>query len=232
MIEWVTFDLDDTLWAVKPVILQAEADTQAWLASEVPDYPDRIDRSVTLALRDELLASDATLRYDISELRRQLLEQSLRRCDLNPTKARELAAAAFEVFMIGRNKVEFFPGALNTLQTLTNNYRLAALTNGNADIERIGLHQHMEFSISPREAQARKPHPAIFAATLQRANCDPHQVVHVGDHPEEDVGGAVAAGWRSIWVNHNGASTETAPNCDAIITHLDELPAAIAGLSA
>ena len=41
---------------------------------------------------------------------------------------------------------------------------------------------------------ARKPDPAIFAAALELAGCDPAEALHVGDTPAEDVAGARAAG--------------------------------------
>jgi putative hydrolase of the HAD superfamily len=39
---------------------------------------------------------------------------------------------------------------------------------------------------------ARKPDPAIFAAALALAGCEPHEALHVGDTREEDVAGAEA----------------------------------------
>ena len=37
MIKVIAFDLDDTLWAVKPVIIRAEKRLDEWLSLTVPD---------------------------------------------------------------------------------------------------------------------------------------------------------------------------------------------------
>ena len=231
MIEVVTFDLDDTLWPIRAVIIKAEAQMQTWLAARVPRYPERVTQTTMGSLRRTLLTEQPQLAFNISDLRKQLLRRSIELCDVDKVQARDLADGAFEVFMLGRNRVELYADALPTLDTLKQNYRLGALTNGNADIKRIGLTSHLEFSISPFEAQARKPDAAIFDATLARAGCAREAVVHVGDHPIEDIDGAAAAGWHCIWVNLNGAVLNELPPYTAMVTRLADLPAAIDAIS-
>ena len=230
MIQLITFDLDDTLWPVKPTILRAEADMRAWLGERVPEFDERVDASATAAIRNTVLAEHPELRLDISLLRVRVLERALEDCGVGPRNARQLAQDAFEVFSAGRNRVAFYPGVLDTLDALKTQYRLAALTNGNADIRRVGLDRHMEVCVSPLEARARKPDPAIFQAMLTATGCQPHQVVHVGDHPEEDIGGAAAAGWRCVWVRQDSHPEHLDPPSNATITELGQLPAVLAQL--
>ncbi len=231
MIEVVTFDLDDTLWPIRAVIIKAEAQTQDWLVARVPLYPERVTQTTMGSLRKALLAEQPQLAFNISDLRTELLRVSIELCDVDKARARDLADGAFEVFMLGRNRVELYADALPVLNILKQNYRLGALTNGNADINRIGLTSHFEFSISPFEAQARKPAAAIFDVTLARAGCAREAIVHVGDHPIEDIGGAAAAGWHSIWVNLKGAILDNPPPFTAMVTRLAELPDAIDAIS-
>lgn len=250
MIKLISFDLDDTLWPITPMILQAEQGLQEWLGEQVPGYSRLIDRDLMTRLRDSVLAKQPSLRFDISRLRIRCIEQAIHHC--HQTEGREIAnrqveqqaTAAFEVFMQGRNQVNFYPGALDVLAELQQRYTLCGLTNGNADFRRIGLDKYFEFCMSPVETQARKPDLAIFAATQAHAGCGGSQIIHVGDHAKEDIGGAAAAGWRSVWVQHSrpnpheaistSSSTSSASAsvpADAIITSLFELPKAIARIA-
>lgn len=228
MIKLITFDLDNTLWEVMPAIVAAEKSMRAWLHDRVPSYREQVNGEFMATLRETALRADPQLRYNISDMRVLLLTQALRHCGLAETAARSTAREAFAVFMQGRNTVEFYPDALKAVAQLASNYRLAALTNGNADISVMPLADHFEFSMSPDIVQARKPEPKIFAETLARARCKSHEVVHVGDHLREDIDGARDAGWNTVWVNIAGEDLPDTPNYTATISHLSQLPAAIA----
>lgn len=227
------------------MIVQAEEQLQRWLGDNVPQYAEIINRHELNGLRDLVLREDPSLRFDISRLRLLCIEKAIARCyaankstdqseQLGQTIRRQ-ARAAFEVFMQGRNNVTFFPDALDVLEELRHRFKLVGLTNGNADIQRIGLDQYFEFCMSPVEAQARKPDVAIFAATRARAQCSPTQIIHVGDHPQEDIAGAKASGWHAIWVQHKQpdaiGSTSAHTSADAIINKLAELPAVISRIA-
>lgn len=230
MIKLITFDLDNTLWEVTPAIVRAEKTMRSWLTARVPDYQQKVSGELMTNLRTTALTNQPQLRYNISDMRLLLLREALSHCGVSARDAAELATEAFAIFMAGRNDVDFYPEALPMIEQLAERYRLAALTNGNADISGMPLAQHFEFSMSPDQVQARKPEPEIFSATLERAGCQPHEVVHVGDHLHEDVDGARAAGWQAIWVNLAGEDLPGEPNYSAVVQNLSELPGVIASL--
>lgn len=227
MIKLITFDLDNTLWEVLPTIIAAEKTMRDWLQERVPTYQSQVSGEFMTTLRENALSADPQLRYNISDLRLLLLSQALVHCGLEKSAANQMASEAFSVFMRGRNSVEFYPNALSSIAQLASSYRLAALTNGNADISVMPLADHFEFSMSPDLVQARKPEPKIFAETLARAGCEAHEVIHVGDHLHEDIDGATEAGWQTVWVNIAGEEPPESPNYSATISHLNALPAVI-----
>ena len=231
MIKLITFDLDNTLWEVMPAIVRAEQQMSDWLNERVANYSDVATTDFFTELRARAIAKDPQLVYNISDMRVQLLTQALVHCGLEQRAARPLADGAFEVFMRGRNDVELFPDAWPTLKKLAKNYRLAALTNGNADISTMPIADLFEFSVSPEKVQSRKPEPAIFAATLAQAGCAAHEVVHVGDHLLEDVGGAVDSGWYAIWVNLTDEPEPETARYSASVKRLSDLPGAISRLA-
>ena len=70
-------------------------------------------------------------------------------------------------------------------------------------LERCGLGGRLDGTVTSAGAGARKPDPAIFAAALQLAGCEPAEALHVGDTPEEDVAGARAAGIRPLLIDRD-----------------------------
>jgi len=232
MIRLITFDLDNTLWEVMPVIIQAEKTMRAWLEARVKNYRSEITNSVMAELRAAAVEQNPTLIYNISDMRLLLLNQALTRCGVDPETAQHFAQEAFDVFMQGRNAVTLYDGAEAMLHSLAKDYSLAALTNGNADLSVMPIARYFDFSMSPEQVQSRKPEPEIFAATLARAECSADEVVHVGDNLREDIDGAINAGWRAVWVNIAAEPDPVTPNYSARVTQLRELPGVIESLNA
>ena len=67
-----------------------------------------------------------------------------------------------------------------------------------------------------------KPEPAIFELALTRLGVEPHEALHVGDHPEKDAAGALAVGMRAVLVDRSG--TMTAPAGAIVVDGLEALP--------
>jgi putative hydrolase of the HAD superfamily len=76
----------------------------------------------------------------------------------------------------------------------------------------------------------RKPAPAIFRVTLERARALPAQAVHVGDNPLDDVAGAQGAGMRGV--HYTAGRRSPAPHADLSVGHLGELAECLARLQA
>lgn len=114
---------------------------------------------------------------------------------------------------------------LPVLERLAQRYPLGALSNGNADIHRVGLAHLFDFAFNAVDVGAAKPAPALFLAACRHLNMTPAQIVHVGDDPEHDVGGAASVGLRTVWVNRTGRKWPGGFRADAEIHALDELEA-------
>ena len=168
-IRLITFDLDDTLWDVGPVLHSAELRLREWLASHAPGLSD-VSIEALGAIRRRLLDADPQLRHRISELRRQVLRHALENAGYSHREAGELAERAFHVFLEARHAVQLFPEVHPTLEQLTNHYILGVLTNGNADVRRLGLADYFDFALCAEELGIGKPDPAPFREALRRAN--------------------------------------------------------------
>jgi len=131
---------------------------------------------------------------------------------------------AMAVFDEVRNDVEIFPEVRPALEALRREYVLIAVTNGNANLRVIGIHDLFHDFVSARTAGAAKPARQIFDAAVRAGGAAAHQTLHVGDHPEIDVNGARDAGLKTVWVNRNGRNWPgELPRPDGIVTDIGEL---------
>lgn len=200
----LTLDLDDTLWPIAPTIRAAEAAANAWFAEHAPIVLEAWSDGGRLLLRNRVVAAFPQHNHDLGFLRREMFRQMLADCGLDERRAAEV----YEVFIAERQRVTLYPGALAALEQLAARYPLAAISNGNADLARIGLDQHFRFALSAGEHGVAKPDPGIFHAACARLGVDAGRVLHVGDDPHSDVIGARRAGLRAAWINAHGAPWE------------------------
>jgi 2-haloalkanoic acid dehalogenase type II len=227
-IRLITFDLDNTLWDVGHVIRHAESRMNAWLDERVPEYRRQLNVEVLQALRAAALRERPEVSHDVSALREEVLYRGMRRLGLDETQARAHAAEAFQTFYRARQQVVFFEHALESLADLAGRYRLAALTNGNANVASVGLDRYFSFALSAADVRASKPAPDIFHAALAAAGVAPEESIHVGDNLVDDVHGASAVGMHTIWVNLDGASADGAgARPSEVVEHLRDLPVAV-----
>lgn len=200
-IRLITFDLDDTLWPVGEVIRRAERRCVQWIAENHREVACGMTVERIRAIRDQLLASHEAYRHNFTALRREALRQAFLQAGYSSADVKAPAEEAFQVFMEARNEVVFFPGALEVLEALADSYELGALSNGNADLDRIGIGELFAFHHSAESVGRRKPEPDMFQAALKSARVSPESALHVGDHPVEDVDAARRHGFHAIWAN-------------------------------
>ncbi len=193
----ITIDLDDTLWPFAPVGARIEHVLHDWMREHSPCTAEAFPVAAMRVLREQVVADHPALAHDMGALRRLTIAHALR--DSGADAA--LLDAAYEAFYAARNDVTCYPDSLDALARIAARLPVAALTNGNADLTRIGLDHHFRFALGAHEHGAAKPDPGIFQAACARLECAPDAVLHVGDHAEMDVAGAARAGLRTCWIN-------------------------------
>jgi putative hydrolase of the HAD superfamily len=87
-------------------------------------------------------------------------------------------------------------------------------------LHETGLAPLVDGALASAEVGAAKPDRAIFEAALELAGTD--DAWHVGDTPEADVEGALAAGLRPVLIVRRGAAPPV-PEAVAVIQSLAEL---------
>ena len=208
----ITLDLDDTLWPVRPTLAAAEHELAAWLHVHAPDTARGMGPGAMLALRAEVANEHPHWAHDLTAIRLETIRRALRRHGDDP----HLAEAAFEAFFEARHRVTLYDDVLPGLERLAARCRLVAVSNGNAELERVGLGRYFIGSVSARLHGVAKPAASIFLAACNAATAAPHQVLHLGDDLGTDVDGALAAGLHAGWIcRPDGAHANENPRMGA-----------------
>ncbi len=153
------------------------------------------------------------MHHDLSALRQEMIRLGLEQAGEDTGHAHP----AFEVFFAERNVVTLFDDALEGLARLAKRFPVLAVSNGNADIHRVGIGHFFVGSVSARDVGVGKPDPRIFQAASVTLGLAPEQLLHVGDDAHLDVIGAMQSGMQTVWVNRSDHlwTHDTAPHAEA-----------------
>ncbi|MES2423105.1 MAG: HAD-IA family hydrolase [Pseudomonadota bacterium] len=197
----ITLDLDDTLWPIWPTIQRAEEVLLGWLTTHAPATAALYATPAALRkIREQMVLLRPDLQHDLSALRRESIRLALQQAGDDAA----LAEPAFEVFFDARQQVNLFADVRPALDRLAARYPLVALSNGNADVVRVGLGAFFAASVSAHDFGVPKPDVRIFHAAAQTVPVAPEEVLHIGDDVTMDVLGALDAGMQAVWVNRDG----------------------------
>ncbi len=219
-IKVLSFDLDDTLWPCHPTIQRAEKLLYQWLSDHVPEITKSYDLYQLREKRRLLLNSHPELASDLTQLRLKSFEQLTQEFELSA----DWIDPAFETFYEARQQITLFDDVKPVLDELNKAFQLVSLTNGNADTVKTGVDHWFDFVLNSATVGKMKSEPDIYWQVQKRANINARQMVHIGDHPLQDISGAKSAGVFAIWLNREQKQWPL-EDCqpDAIISSLHEL---------
>ena len=148
-------------------------------------------------MRGSDLAGLEALRDDCATAMRDAMGEDA--LDHATVRAAMLEALAFRTF----------PDALPALRELRQRgLRLVVVSNWDCSLpewlDRAGIGELVDGSVSSAVVGEAKPAPAVFEAGLRLAGCDAAEALFVGDSLENDVIGARAAGLRAVLVQRAG----------------------------
>jgi FMN phosphatase YigB (HAD superfamily) len=224
----VTLDVGGTLWPNSwPDRERAEAERRRRLATAVPALQRSLDpfmaelRSWEEAQEGELAQDTGGTLVDIASRvgvsASDEVADRMRRALALPIEGHSTPFAGFRALF----------DAIAELKL-----RCILLTNtlvGNAedrwrDLRSVGVEGFVDDVITSADVGWRKPDRRIFERAIASAECEPQEIVHVGNSEYHDVEGATAVGRRTILV----AIEDPIPDqsrADAIATSLPEVAA-------
>ena len=215
----ILFDLFGTVVQFAPQVPTLHIAGTRW-RSTMGWLRDTVARVLPEIAFDDMLTSLTTVTQEIVRARppeylevpsRERFRRALLRLGVDQSAAPALAEELSVAHMGHLAATTMMPPAdLAALRRLRVAYRLALISNfDHAPTARHILATHgLEDLFDPivisDEFGRRKPHPAIFAATLARLGIANDEALFVGDSVDDDLIGAANARVRAIWINAGG----------------------------
>jgi len=207
-IKLITFDLDDTFWDIRSVIINAEKNSRKWIEDSLGQKIAWGTFDEFMRIRAELVREDETLEYDLGMLRKKTILHHTYPFFKNNEERNIFINQAYNFFLNERHQVSFYEGVLPVLSSLSKNYQLGVLTNGNADVNKLDIGHLFHFAISSVDVKSNKPGPAHFLKARELSGIEFENTLHVGDHPINDIKGARDLGINTMWFNSQNLNWE------------------------
>lgn len=197
----LSFDLDDTLYDNVPVIkktIQAYYD-KIW--ELVPEA--KVQGEVFwLNLRKQVIVDQPELFHDVTQWRIEVLTRGFKQLGLSGDRLTSSVDDVFQAFVTARSDFEVPQQTFDVLDKLRQKYPLVAATNGNVDINAIGLAPYFVGYYRAGEQNMRsKPYPEMLHLIAKQLDVPVSSILHIGDNVTTDVQVAHNAGAQSLWFN-------------------------------
>jgi len=199
-VQAITFDLDDTLYDNRPVIERLEIELNNWMAVHHPIFTSR-PLSWWKAFKKEIAHREPALTHNVSLWRHQQLQQGLQRLGYSTQQAIQAADDAMEQVTFWRSNFVVPESSHKLLTELCQAFPLIAITNGNVDVDRVGLSHYFEAVYKAGFDCLAKPYPDMFVKAHQELGIAQGNTLHVGDALYSDIVGAKRAGFMACWLN-------------------------------
>jgi len=146
--------------------------------------------------------------------------------------------AMAEVFRKAVEDTECFPETCDALKATRAIARIALLSNTQSFdlgfLERLEITELIPTRFLSAETGFLKPQRGAFEAVQKKMNLFPGQLAMVGDSWNDDVQGALKAGWTVLWLNREGRPRpDLDPEAEFVeISDLSQVPPVIEQLQA
>ena len=119
-------------------------------------------------------------------------------------------------------RVVMLEGSVETLRELKRRgYLLGMVTNGNSllqntKLDSAGIRDLFDMAVVSDDIGIWKPDKGIFEYAMRMLAVTPDQSLFVGDHPVNDIQGALGAGMQAVWVDYGSFAGQATPGVPAI----------------
>ncbi|REL28678.1 HAD family hydrolase [Thalassotalea euphylliae] len=204
-IKAISFDLDDTLYSNRPVMVATER--------AMPPYFQQLlaplavvdglvfDRHFWAPHRTAVVEQTPELTHDVTALRLATYQQGMESLGIATAQATELAQQAMAYFLATRSNFVVPPSSIALLQQLRQYVPVVAISNGNVDTEAIGIKAHFDYIYHAGNGHRMKPAGDLFEQAAQDLGIACEHMLHVGDCGRADILGALRAGCQAAWLS-------------------------------
>ena len=207
-IKAISFDLDDTLYSNKPVMLAIEKKMIAYFArlsilkSPISAQPTVLDHRFWYYFRRQAILKQPDLAHDVVQVRLVTYRLGFISLGLSENIAEQQAQAALTYFITLRSDFTVPEQSKKLLTSLSEKVPLVAISNGNVDTKVLDISkyfQHIYHAGWQVDGTLLKQKPAsdMFSLVCQQLAIKPSQLLHVGDCGRADIKGALRAGCQA-----------------------------------
>jgi FMN phosphatase YigB (HAD superfamily) len=145
---------------------------------------------------------------------RELTFDWMAACRIEPNWLEPILAEVWDGLYGKSNRVfSLYEDSLPALIALKDRgLKLAALSNWDYSLHRVvamlGLGPYLDEVIASLEEGVEKPEPKIFRIAMERLGATTNETLHVGDHPIDDVQGALGADIRAVLLDRSNSQTQ------------------------
>lgn len=202
----ISFDLDDTLYSNRPVMVATDQKMTAYFHDVMAEYGVDSSKFIFNArywfrYRQQAIKQQPALKHDVGLLRERSYFLGACARGLTEPMALKVAKAGLDYFYAERSNFSLPQQTHDLLNALKQRYPLVAITNGNVDAEKINIAQYFSAHFHASIENKRKPDADMFVKTCLALNISPKQLLHVGDCGKNDIYGGVNAGCQTVWLN-------------------------------
>ena len=215
----MSFDLDDTLYDNAEVILTTVSKTHQALQQWHPSL-STLTVSDYESARDQVAEQEPETVHDVTLWREKAVSLVMQRAGLSAEQCRQGTGHVMSVFARWRSAVTMPSLTHQTLSYLSQRIPLVAITNGNADPEKMGIANYFRFILRAGPDGRAKPAVDMYQVTAQRLQLPPSNILHVGDDLTTDVAGAVRSGFQACWINSGDRDLMSAADA-RLLPHLE-----------
>ena len=226
-IKAISFDLDDTLYNNRPVMLAIEkkmvnyfAEKFATLLPELflqPSIEPKpiFNRRFWTPYRQQAIKAIPELAHDVVRVRYDTYRLGLLALNFSVEESIKEAQAGLDYFISLRSDFSVPKASHELLASLSKKFPLVAISNGNVDTKALGLDHyfqhiyHAGFQVGNGNNESeyllrQKPAADMFTLVCKQLAIPAEQLLHVGDCGVADIHGALNAGCQSAWLPQYG----------------------------
>lgn len=191
MIKAVLFDLDGTL-------LDREASVRKFINGQY----ERLAESVGHIAKDDYISRFIELDARGYVWKDKVYQQMVEEFNITRLEWNDLLNDYIEQFKF---HCVPFPNLIRMLEFLKEkSLKLGIITNGKGhfqleNIKGLGIEDYFDTILVSEIEGMRKPNVEIFRKALRNLEVDASQAMFIGDHPDNDVKAAMAAGMIGVW---------------------------------
>lgn len=213
--KWIFFDLDDTLFDFSSASLISLK--RLW--DEIPEIHRRFDTAETFI--DEYHVHNKRMweLHESGQITADFLKPERFRLTIVPESNDEETVNRMRsindryLWHLGESNAPM-EGAKELLEELSKKCLIGVLTNGFTEVQyrklrSTGLDRYIQRMVISDEIGIQKPDVRIFRYAERATGASPTSTIMIGDNPDNDIQGALHAGWKAIYYDSKGKEFES-----------------------